>query len=56
MKNAFDRLIENLMQLRKESVNIKRGQQKLYKLKHKEKKKTTKFKSCGTILSVLTKV
>lgn len=39
IKNTFDRLIKNLMQPRKESVNLKRGQQKLYKLKHKEKKK-----------------
>lgn len=26
MKNAFDRLVENLMQPRKESVNLKKGQ------------------------------
>lgn len=41
MENKFNGLSVDSAQLRKESVNLKRGQQKLPKLKHKktEKKK-----------------
>lgn len=51
MENKFNGLSVDSAQLRKESVNLKRGQQKLPKLKHKktEKKSVRTCKSYGPI-------
>lgn len=49
MKNTFNGFISRLNMAKERSVNLNIGQQKLYKLKNKEKIKSEKEKNITTV-------